>query len=188
MIPRRSDGGFLGPIILIACMTAFFGCSPPPLGPREPFEYQHAWKLDSDEVEKAGGVAAVDAKLVPEPLYSDRPGMLEVAVDTGDPEKPFTGKLWYRFAFRRGDPLPEHKHLPIPPKPIPQEEGVAPRYDDWFEWAEIIEPRFERGRTIFTTPVMLSEGKVYIQFRIAPPSEAMSHELLDWFIYVDQPR
>lgn len=111
--------------------------------------------------------------------------MLEVRVMAADGATPYTGRLWYRFAHRRGDPLPAEKDLAVRP-PFVYEEGTPPRYEDWFEWAEILEPRIENGESVFTTPVMLLEGKSYVQFRVASEADTKPIELLDWFVYVDK--
>lgn len=177
--PRQNRRRFMSACSMALIFTLVGGCSRVPVAPREPFKFSHQWQVMEEDV-----AIAVSAKLQPEPLKADRPGMLEARVITKDQSKPFGGRLWYRFAYRRGDPPTSVEEAVVRPSFV-QEEGVPARYDDWFEWAEIPEPRLEGGETVFSTPVMLSAGKAYIQFRMALRPEAKPHELLDWFIYVD---
>ncbi len=180
MKERRISTG-IATQFLFAFAIAAAGCGSKSDKPilREAFEFTHAWKL-KDDLQGC----ALSAELTPQPLVADRPAMLKVRVRSGDAANPFKGRIWYRFAFRRGERFSNEASATSAPTARP-EEGVPPRYDDWFEWAEIIEPRTEVGETVFSTPVMLSKGKAYVQFRIAAAHDSQPQELLDWFVYVE---
>jgi hypothetical protein len=143
-----------------------------------PFDHTRSWQVTFENQS-----VAVKAHIQPDWLQADRPAMLEARFRTIDSTQPFTGRLWYRFAHRRGDPLPLDEDLAVRP-PKAYEEVAPPHFDDRFAWAEIVEPRIENGETVFSTPVMFAEGKCYIQFRIAVATSSEAEELLDWFVYV----
>lgn len=167
--------------VCLALLLAIAGCGRENTEPREAFQNTRAWQVEGEQP-----ALQVSAKLQPLPLKAERPAMLEVRLKAANGEKPFAGRIWYRFAHRRGDPLPAQKDLAVRPT-FTYEEGTPPRYQDWFEWAEILEPRFEHGESVFTTPVMMIEGKSYVQFQIASEADSKPIELLDWFVYVDKP-
>lgn len=176
---RRIPPGFATQFLL-AVLIAAAGCGNKSDKPilRENFEFSHAWSPEGD----LQGTL-VSAELTPQPLVADRPAMLKLRIRSGDPANAFKGRVWYRFAFRRGERFSSQESL----TPLTRaEEGVPPRYDDWFEWAEVIEPRAENGETVFSTPVMLSKGKAYVQFRIVAAADSQPLELLDWFVYVEK--
>lgn len=163
----------------LALMTSA-GCSQKPTVPRGAFQYSRHWRV-SWEQQKVDLVA----KLQPEALKADKPAMLEVRMRVIDASKPFTGRIWYRFAHRRGDPSPFEMDLAVRP-PNANKEDAPPHYDHWFAWAEIVEPRIEHGDAVFSTPVMFAEGKCYVQLRVALAPDLEPQELLDWSIYVDE--
>lgn len=164
---------------LVFLLLSYVGCGKRNLSQRrEAFRYAHRWVLDKD----LQGVV-LNAALTPQPLIADRPAMLKLRIRKSDKKEKFRGRLWYRFAYRRGEAFAsQDAKAPL----IRPERGVPPRYDDWFEWAEIIEPRIENGETVFSTPVMLTEGKAYVQFRIASTADSPPQELLEWFVYVQR--
>jgi hypothetical protein len=166
--------------VRLALLLAAAGCGRETSEPREASQYSHVWQVDGEQ-----SALQVSAKLHPLPLKAERPKMLEVRFKALEGETPFAGRIWYRFAHRRGDPLPAQKDLAVRPT-YTYEEGTPPRYQEWFEWAEILEPRMENGEAVFTTPVMMLEGKSYLQFLVTTQADAKPIELLDWFIYVDK--
>jgi hypothetical protein len=155
------------------------GCGKPKTTAEEPFQFSRVWQLRLQSSE-----ATLSAELTPQPLHADKPHMLEVRIrNDNSPATPY--RVWYRLAHRRGDPLPANEDFALFPI-YPPEPGVPPRYDDWFEWAEIIEPRVGQNEVRFTTPVMFSEGKVYVQFRLLETEGSKPQDLLDWFVYVNE--
>lgn len=173
------------PSSVLVVFVAAIGCGGPPAIEVEPFRQTRSWRLESVRDDASLKGIELRATLSPDPVKAHKPAMLEVRFDTAALDTKWRPRVWYRFAFRRGDRQPNDVSLVRPPETA-HEEGVEPRYDDWFEWAEIIEPRAEPGGLVFDTPVMLDEGKVYIQFRVEVPSDRPPLELLDWFVYVNK--
>jgi hypothetical protein len=169
-------------VLILAVVSITSGCGSPRTLELESTQLKRTWRLErqrSDEQFK--GVSLV-AELTPDPLRPDKPAMLELRVAAENAERPFQGRIWYRFATRRGDRQPHDRSLILPPASA-QEEGVEPHYNDWFEWAEIVEPRNEGGQLIFDAPVMFTEGKAFVQFRVTGDPNLPPLELLDWFVY-----